>query len=249
MAEHEPIPYRMNKKRTIDYSLITQERFAKLELFIHLLSNSSRPIVLCGSKGVGKSTLLSVFQQRQDESSQTLLIQGSVELSVEQIQNQLNESYSLEQATAQQKKIILIIDDAGLLAPQLINAIIDYAATYSVLKVVFVLSHDDLSIKTHSDSAIEDCHIIEMPPLSESQCGDFLQHLAIKSVFEVPANGITETMVASIYQQTHGIPAKILEQLPSLNQSQKTRKPALWLVVVLCVLGITAIAYRLFDGS
>ncbi|MFI3221231.1 MAG: AAA family ATPase, partial [Methylococcales bacterium] len=182
----------MSNQSAVDYSLITQERTEKLELLIHLLSNSPHAIVLCGSKGVGKTTLLTVFQQRRNALWQTCIVQGREDLTVEQIQTQLLETHLptqtlesfFEQLIKQQQKIVLIIDDAGSLAPQLITTIIDYANFHPVLKVVFVLSHDDLAIKTHSDSAIEECHIIEIPPLSESQCGDFLQHLAIKSVFE-----------------------------------------------------------------
>ena len=55
-----------------------------------------------------------------------------------------------------------------------------YAAKNPVLRVVFVLTHDDLDVKITSDSAIDDCHLIEIPSLSEKQCGDFLQYLATK---------------------------------------------------------------------
>jgi DamX protein len=247
MVENKDSPYRMSNQSTVDYSLITQERTAKLELLIHLLSNSPRAIVLCGSKGVGKTTLVTVFQQRRNELWQTCIVQGREDLTVEQIQTQLFETHTqtlesfFEQLTRQQQKIVLIIDDAGSLAPQLITSIIDYAAVHPVLKVVFVLSHDDLAIKTHSDSVIEECHIIEIPPLSESQCGDFLQHLAIKSVFEVPVQGITDSVVASVYQQTHGIPEKIIAQLPSLHHPQKHKKPmvrrVLAIVFALCAAG------------
>ncbi|MCX7066450.1 MAG: AAA family ATPase [Methylococcales bacterium] len=249
MVENKDFPYRMSNQSTVDYSLITLERTEKLELLIHLLSNSPHAIVLCGSKGVGKTTLLTVFQQRRNALWQTYIVQGREDLTVEQIQTQLLETYSptqtlesfFEQLTKQQQKIVLIIDDAGSLAPQLITTIIDYANSHPVLKVVFVLSHDDLAIKTHSDSAIEECHIIEIPPLSESQCGDFLQHLAIKSVFEVPVQGITDSMIASVYQQTHGIPEKIIAQLPSLNHPQKPKKPiARWVLAIafaLCAAG------------
>ena len=249
MVENKDFSYRKSNQSAVDYSLITQERTEKLELLIHLLSNSPHAIVLCGSKGVGKTTLLTVFQQRRNVLWQTCTVQGREDLTVEQIQTQLLETHSptqtlesfFEQLTKQQQKIVLIIDDAGSLAPQLITTIIDYADTHPVLKVVFVLSHDDLAIKTHSDSAIEECHIIEIPPLSESQCGDFLQHLAIKSVFEVPVQGITDSMIASVYQQTHGIPEKIIAQLSSLNHPRKRKKPtARWVITMmlsLCVAG------------
>jgi DamX protein len=248
MADNEVFPYRMSNRSSAAYSLITQQRTEKLELLSHLLSNSTRAIVVCGSKGVGKTTLLTVFQQRRHPLWQTCIVHGKEDLSLKQIQKLIEASLPaqplesfFEQLATQHKKIVLIIDDAGSLAPQLISTIIDYATLYPVLKIVFVLTHDDLAIKTHSDSAIDDCHIIEIPPLSESQCGDFLYYLAMKSMFELPIQGITESMVASVYQQTHGIPEKIIAQLPSLNQPQPHKKTAThWtiaMVVALCATG------------
>jgi DamX protein len=256
MAENEGFATRMSDRSTVDYSPITQERSAKLALLSHLLSNSTRAIVLCGSKGVGKTTLLSVFQQQRNASWHTCFIQGRADLSFEQIEIQLMENMPktqtlinfFEQLVTQHKKIVLIIDDAGVLAPHLITLIIDYAALHSVLNVVFVLTHDDLAIKTHSDSAIEDCHIIEIPPLSESQCGDFLQHLALKSTFKIPIDSITDSMIASLYQQTHGIPAHIIAQLPRLARPQKNTKTAEWLPITLLGLLVAWIVLWVLSG-
>jgi DamX protein len=236
----------MNDKSNVNYSLITQERSTKLELLSHLLNNSTRAIILCGSKGVGKTTLLTVFQQRSDASWHTCFIQGRADLSFEQIEMQLIATIPRTQTlahffdllTEQRKKIVLIIDDAGVLAPHLITLIINYAALHSVINVVFVLTHDDLAIKTHSDSAIEDCHIIEIPPLSEAQCGDFLHHLALKSAFKIPADSITDSMIASLYQQTHGIPANIVAQLPVLARPPKNKKSRWWPLILMLILSV-----------
>jgi len=47
-----------------------------------------------------------------------------------------------------------MIDEAGHLAPGLINTIIEYAAKNPVLRVIFTLSHDDLNVKSSSDNAM-----------------------------------------------------------------------------------------------
>jgi DamX protein len=256
MVENEDFACQMSNQNNIDYALITQERTEKLQLLTHLLSNSTRAIALCGSKGVGKTTLLTVFQQRHNESPHYYcFVQGRADLSFEQIQTQLIECIPqtqtlgsfFEQLAAQHKKIVLLIDDAGSLAPYLITSIIDYATLYPVLNVVFVLTHDDLAIKNYSDSAIEDCHIIEIPPLSEQHCGDFLQHLAIKYTLKVPIHSITDSMVASLYQQTHGIPEKIIAQLPILVRLQKNKTlawPVVAIVLGLCAAWIVLIVIR-----
>ena len=113
MVENKDFSYRKSNQSTVDYSLITQERTEKLELLIHLLSNSPHAIVLCGSKGVGKTTLLTVFQQRRNALWQTCIVQGREDLTVEQIQTQLFENHTqtlesfFEQLVAQHKKIVL----------------------------------------------------------------------------------------------------------------------------------------------
>jgi DamX protein len=228
----------------IDYSLITPERTAKLELLIHLINNSTRAIVLCGAKGVGKTTLLSLFQQQADESLPCCLVQGRADLTLEQIVARLLEKRTknqtlmefLEQLTELQQKIVLIIDDAGALAPSLINTLLDYIVQHPSLKLVFVLTHDELSIKIYSDNALEDCHIIELPPLSEQQCGDFLRHLAIKSTLGISLQGITDSMITNVYQKTHGIPAQILAQLPILSRLQKNTNTTGWLLLLLAII-------------
>jgi DamX protein len=248
MVENEDLVYQMTNQNLADYSLITQERAEKLELLIHLLSNSSRPIVLCGPKGVGKTRLLKIFQQRPNESWQTCLVQSQADLSFEQLQTRLLALTSVKQNLDDffdkllilKQDIVLIMDDAGCLVPGLIATIIDYTLQYPALKVVFVLTHDDLAIKNHSDNGVEDCHIIEIPPLSERQCGDFLQHLAIKSKLEIPIYGITDSMIASLYLQTHGIPEKIIAQLPTLLLPAQKNKTARWLLLILLLSLCTA---------
>lgn len=238
------------RQNAIDYALISQERTAKLELLIHLLHNSTRPIILCGAKGIGKSTLLTVFQQQMTDAEPICLIRGKADLTMEQIQqhvlalcpvNQSNEHF-FAQLEKQNKKLILIIDNAGVLIPHLLNALIQYAAQVTVLKLVFVLTHDELAIKTYSDTEIEHCHVIEIPPLSVQQCGDFLQHLALKALLPIPITQVTDTIINHVYQQTQGIPAAIIEQLPLLartqiHKKQGTKLRLLWLLLVI-VLGI-----------
>lgn len=241
MAENDDVAHQLFNQSSADYSLITQERTVKLDLLIHLLSNSNRPVVLCGSKGVGKTTLLSVFQQWRNEVWQICLIQGRADLSLEQIQIRLGEfcpasetlAIFLERQAMLHKKIVLIIEDAGYLAPGLINDIIDYSVSSLALNVIFVLTHDDLSIKNHSDNAIEDSHIIEIPPLSKIQCGDFLQHLALKTKLNAPIQSITDDMLDELYQKTHGIPGKIIAQFPILARPKKNNKTSNALMIVL----------------
>jgi len=251
MVENDTFTYHV-KKPLIDqksrgfHSLITQERTRKLELLIHLISNSRQALVVCGPEGIGKSTLLKVLQERKIESWLYCLVQGGADLSLEKIQEQIAQAIQVPALSGafrrdenQHKKIVLMIDEAGRLAPGLINTIIEYAEKKPVLRVIFVLTHDDLDVKNTSDSAIDDCHLIEIPPLSEKQCGEFLQYLATKPP-QVAFNEISDDIIAAVYLETQGIPGRIIAELPGLEGTKESDN-SLW-VLISAVAGLVALA-------
>ncbi|MEY3808571.1 MAG: hypothetical protein RI893_1547 [Pseudomonadota bacterium] len=231
----------MTKENTTIHSLISKERTQKLDLLIHLLSNLPQSLVVCGPVGIGKTTLLNLLLQRNTESARYCLLNANTYLSFESIQQKLAETLTgkgdlpktLEQYKVQHKQAILVIDNAGELVPGLISAIIQYAAENSTLRVVFALTHDELQVKRSSDKTIDDCHIVEIPTLSEKQCGDFLQNLSIKPGVNLPFKTITETMIAHVYRETHGVPGRIIAELPRLPIAKQDRKMKSMLVYII----------------
>lgn len=268
MVENDIFTYHVKKplidqKSRVFHSLITQERTQKLELLIHLISNSKQALVICGPKGIGKSTLLKVLQERKTESWVYCLVQGIADLSFETIQEQTVQvikqqlpdnqvqalSGVLRLVESQHKKIVLMIDEAGDLAPGLINAIIEYAAKNPVLRVIFVLTHDDLDVKNTSDSAIDNCHLIEIPPLSEKQCGEFLQYLATKPRSQVAFNEISDSMMEAVYSETQGIPGRIIAELPDLEGTKQSDNALRILVAAVAGLVAFALVIQWFSAS
>jgi DamX protein len=147
------------------------------------------------------------------------------------------------------KKIVLMIDDAGQLAPGLIDKIIEYAAKNTFLRVVFALSNDDLYEKNSSDNAIDDCHLIEVPPLSENQCGEFLQSLAKKPRSQIAFNEISDDLIASVYSETQGIPGRIITESPALEDTRQTDN-SLWILVAsVAGLVVLALGIQWFSAS
>ena len=244
----------INQKSRAFNVLITQERIQKLELLIHLISNSRKAVVICGSEGIGKSTMLKVLQERKVDSWLYCHVQGNEHLSLKKIQDQtaraINQDKKHQQVQSlsgafrllqsQHKKIVLMIDDAGHLAPGLINSIIDYAAEQPVLRVIFVLRHNELDLKNSSDSAIDDCHLIEISPLSKKQCGEFLQYLATKTRSQTAFNQISDDMIEAVYLQTQGIPSRIIAELPALKN--KARRDNSLRILVAAVVGLVVLA-------
>jgi len=243
--------------------LITEERTRKLELLIHLLSNSRQALVVCGPEGIGKTTLLKVLQEHKVESWLYCLVQGNTDLSFEEIQERMVQAIRQDKSDKQvqqgisgifvqlenrHKKIVLMIDDAGYLAPGLINTIIEYAAANSFLRVIFVLTHDDLYVKYKSDNAVDDCYFIEIPPLSERQCGEFLQHLA-QAQGQVSFDAVNDAMIESIYLETQGIPGRIIAELPDVVVAKQSENPLSILVGAVAGLVVIALGVQWYSAS
>lgn len=262
MVENDTLTYHVrrssqNQAKTVDQSLITQERNRKLDLLLHLLANLAQSLVVCGPEGIGKTTLLKVLQERKVNSWHYCLVQGHTDLSFEKIQEHISGVMNREkpkqggigQEESRNKKIILMIDDAGSLVPGLITALIQYAEANPLLRVVFVLTHDDLYVKNTTDSAIEDCHFVEIPPLSEKQCGDFLHHLAAKPAASIAFNSINDSLIEKIYRESHGIPGKIIAELPELADPKKSRNPTTILVSAVVVLVMITLGVQWYSAS
>lgn len=258
MVENDAVTYQLNKlnaeHQAAVHALITQERAQKLELLIHLLANLQQPLVVCGPEGIGKTTLLSVLQERKANFWQYCLIKGSANLSFEAIQEELLGALSQDQkenqaqalptllarVESQKRKIVLIVDDAGALVPGLITSLIQYVAANSVLRLIFVLTHDELHIQSRYDHTIEDCHFIEIPTLSEKQCGEFLQFLAARPSVQLSYHAISDSMIESVYHKTHGIPGRIIAELPRIAVVKHNSNSSWWLPAA--VLGLIAVA-------
>jgi DamX protein len=219
----------------LGYPLITRERTEKLELLDHLITNLARAVVVCGPDGIGKTRLIKSFQETTLESWIFCWVQGDSKLSLEKIQELLGETIgknmpelkfqSLENVfdrmAGWRMKIVLVIDDAGNLAPGLLEKIISYNDGKPFLRIIFALTHSELYLKNATDPAIEDCYQIEIPPLSEKQSGEFLEYLSTLPRPRIQFSAINENMVAVLYRGTHGIPGNILAQLPAPETHKK----------------------------
>jgi DamX protein len=218
------------------YPLISRERTEKLELLNHLITNLARAVVVCGPEGIGKTRLIKSFQETTLESWIFCWIKSDNKLSLGKIQELLSETIgqnmpdlkveSLENVfdrmASWRMRIVLVIDDAGNLAPGLIEKIVSYTNSKPVLRVIFALTHSELYLKNGTDPVIEDCYQIEIPPLSEKQCGEFLEYLSTLPKPRIQFSAINESMVAALYRGSHGIPGNLLTQLPAADSPKKT---------------------------
>lgn len=210
--------------------LITKERTQRFELLQHLILNLKQHLLVCGASGIGKTFLLDKLYDLDSDAWQCCFVQGSAELSFEMIEAQLtktllrNQHVSLESALQnfqeQHKKIVLIIDDAGLLVSGLMTTLIDYSANQTVIKLIFALTPEAQNQHRQTDKALDLCYLLEIPALSKNQTAFFLRQLAAKPR-TYGALQIDEKLVAKIYHDSQGIPARIMADFTKFSRQEK----------------------------
>lgn len=229
-------------------ALITAERSQKLDLIIHLLSNLSQAVILCGPTGIGKTTLLRTLQHNRQEQWQILLLEGAASVDFSVITSRLcrflsqdprqEADLSLLRMWCVNRKVLLIIDDAEHLPPGTLSALLEQVDSVPELSLLLAMTHDGFHIKRSTDKEIDDCHFIELPPLTLKECGEYLQNLSALPGVGMPFKSVSEALVADLYQASHGIPGKILAEMPKVQQLHKRKssgRTGFWLGTALAV--------------
>ncbi|MEI7839639.1 MAG: AAA family ATPase [Methylococcaceae bacterium] len=229
--------------------LITKERTQKFELLLHLIPNLKQHLIVSGASGIGKTLLLDMLYDIDSEAWQCCFVQGSVELSFETIEAQLtkimsrNRYASLHQAFQdfqdQHKKIVLIVDDAGLLVSGLMTTLIDYALGQPALKLIFSLTPEARQNHRQTDKALDNCYLLEIPTLTKRQCAVFLRHLAAKPRTYGTLQTMDAKLLDKIYRETQGIPARLISHFAKFSrEKQNDYTKWLWAFVGLIILAM-----------
>ena len=231
--------------------LITSERSQKLDLLTHLISMRRQSLVVCGEKGIGKTTLLNELDARRVADFVIVKASVSAKLSFVKIQNQLQStieqhdrvyenqelSLNLSRLNSQNQKVVLLFDNAGLLVTGLIDALIKYAEQNACLRVVFALTDDEVQIKNESDKTIDKCHFIEIPPLTKNQCNIFLQNMAVKPNAIISSSVINDDFIDYVFEETEGVPGKVMALLDGLVD-QKVRRGIRLSVLLMFIMAV-----------
>lgn len=228
--------------RQAERALISVDRSQKLDLLVHLLTNLQQSLIVCGPDGIGKTTLLRIFADNHNDVWPICMLPGSGAVSFESVVAALSRSLNLSNASVNfdlsslrafcnKQKVVLIIDDAGELMPGLIGELIDFANSLAGLRLILAMSNDELQDKSASDTAIEECHFIELPPLNQQQCREYLQNLSAQPGSPLSFSAITDALVEDMYLHTHGVPGKLVAELPKFKeyQNRQGRQIGLWL--------------------
>ncbi len=216
------------------HALITPERIEKFDLLGQLILNQRESIVLCGATGIGKTTLLNALKKAREDIWTFCVLQGTATLRFEDIQKQLLAVLQrnmpqlahqdlegvLDFYQQRRHKIVLAIDDAAHLADGLISTLVEYALNNPVIRLIFASTKEEMCIKNQTDRAIDDCYFVEIPSLTQQQIIEFLDHIP-QPVEDFSTQNMDDKLLTKLYERTHGVPGRILSDLPVLLELEE----------------------------
>lgn len=231
------------RKTTPLQPLLSSERSQKLDLLLHLISNIPEGLVVCGPLGIGKSTILDLVQAASPDTWSVCRMNASSTTHFDDIQAILVESVSggsgatlkipvrnnlsdyLGRFRRDERFLVLLIDDAGEMAPGVLTEVCHFADSNPALRPVFTMTADRLHLMSSSDPAVGNCQVIEVPPLSEIQCGGFLRNLSGKPGAVVSMKAITPLLIQQVYRESHGVPGNMLSILSRRSTGHVLKVP------------------------
>jgi len=241
-------------------SLLTVERKQKLDLLLHLLTNIQDTLIVRGETGSGKTALLASAAKKTVPGCDILLVNAELSLSFESIQYELlqfiNEKYQLDNRSIadvlltydkQDEKVVLIIDDAGVLITGLINALVNYSKEYPALKLVFSVTPQDLLLKEKTDNLKENCHFIDLLNLDLKQSSEYVQQLITSG--SGPYAEAKSDLFADIFQETKGNLGKINSYIKSPESKSLSSRAILFLLVISVAIASGAVSAYLWRDS
>lgn len=181
-AQHDRSPppgLRMTSEPTpIDY----HSTGPNVDLLLHLLANLDQAIVLVGAKGSGKTSTLRQLQAKAHGSWTVCYVSCSANLTFQHVLGEMiqlfrkpgsdlpgtaAESLLDEQLAAisrQQRILVLLLDDAGVLMPGLLSAICQFARQHPAMRLMFAINPENLSAIAVTDAlAIRHAREIRLP--------------------------------------------------------------------------------------
>jgi septal ring-binding cell division protein DamX len=240
---------------------LSTERTEKYDLLIDQITHSQQTLVLVGPDGIGKTTFFEKLRADKAEDWKIYFIQSHGRLNFDYIQKSLLASLSgrnsamtdlaLDEALAAYEelniKVVLLIDDAGKLIPELVTDLCKLALENTDLRIVFSLTSDQLEQLNKTETSIKACRVIELPALSRWQCAKYLQSLSTNRANQIDIKQVTLAFADKIYAKTGGIPGRILSYL---GDTPVIEEPATdkYVLFISCALLVGIIAYTMITG-
>ncbi len=213
----------------------------QLKLAHHLIGYSDSLLVVSGERGSGKTRFLKETAELASDW-RICTLEGREVVEIEALIRKLSEYFPmaglgepdsdeaqtvrelLRSASRPAGAVVLMIDDAHLLASATLELLVELACTEakSVLRLVLAVSPAavaGIQQLAQQRAAGQRVHRIEMPSLSEEETADFL-HLLMSQVEWAGDSPFSDAVVHTVYQRSNGLPGRIREVATEVLQPQ-----------------------------
>jgi DamX protein len=264
MVENDTFSYQLKNAWLPDYkdvdALAHHERTRNLELITHLMANSTQALIVCGLDAIDKTHFLNQLIATQQGAYLICQLQSRNSLTLVDIQaktvEQLNPSKKkikknllsadLSLLERGHKNILLIIDEAGQLTAGVMDELINYAAQHSFLKLIFVLTHDDLDLKNDTEVALPDCHVIEIIDTLDQNT---LEEVKWPETQPSSRLNSTDQLTKNLYLDSQFIRGGMISMLPAQEGALKANHAFKILMVAVISLITLALAVQWYSAT
>ncbi len=218
--------------------LIAPARQQKFELLLSLIKTQQQSLIVCGPEGIGKTTLLKRLAKSSNKRQLWNYIECEASLTLSEIVTHLSSVLSLrnerdsstktlkiaQKLVAQLSKIsanghtvMLILDDVGQLQAGVITKLLTFARQCKGLQLILSITPNDLFIKRITDYVIDECYVVEIPPLTEQEIEVFAKNYIQDNRDLKGVESISQSVATEIYHRSQGIPGLAVQEIARIN--------------------------------
>ena len=226
------------------FLFLDAERQQYLDMLQHLTQYSDEVLLVCGERGVGKTTICQEFFRRAEEHWRCCHIDGAQGLEADRLFAKLAECYELDltglapdqllaglqaqlNALQEQRLAVLLIDSAHLLSDDALEIILHLGlleGEHGRLIRLVLFSDPDISVRLNGPrfANLPPAHRIDLKGLSEDDTAGYLQQ-RMQAAGLAGALPLDSGDLRHIYRASHGMPALINQQAHQLLQNRHQR--------------------------
>ena len=216
-------------------------RQQRLDILLHLTQNTNELLVVIGEEGTGKTTFLNQFLKNTADHWKVCFIEGHKMMSEEQFLQGVYMGFNIAHASVHKGTmlsnlrkrlgimleealpIILVVDDAHLFSTKVLAVILEIASVKNSKtggSVRVILACEPQIKILLAEPALEDSHNlivrkIDLPPLDETNTGEYLHHRLTQAGMVVE-QFLTGATINKIFKLSDGVPRKINEAADKL---------------------------------